>query len=132
MNGLSRILGALGVAALLVASPAIAQPNQGRGPRADRADRVEWRLDMLDRRLDLTDEQRSQLQELMVAQRDEAVAWFDAHPNATRTERMEFRDTHRQAMLEKVEAILTPEQLTEYKELRDTRFNRSPRGRRGR
>jgi hypothetical protein len=45
---------------------------------------------------------------------------------------MEFRDTHRQAMLEKVEAILTPEQLTEYKELRDTRFNRSPRGRRGR
>ncbi|HEX7071984.1 MAG TPA: Spy/CpxP family protein refolding chaperone [Rhodothermales bacterium] len=132
MNRINKIVSSLAVATFLLASPATAQPDQGRGPRADWADRLEWRLDMLEGRLDLTDEQRAQVKDVIEAQHKEAIAWFDAHQDATSSERMEFRETHRAAMLEKLETILTSEQLAEYKELRDSRGDMRPRGRRGR
>lgn len=105
-------------AGLATAAPALAQPNRGGGPGGGPADRMERRLDVLDQRLDLTDAQRDSLATLMAAQRAEALAWFAENEDATRAQRQAFRAEHREAMQQRLEGILTPEQAEELSTMR--------------
>ncbi|HMB92556.1 MAG TPA: Spy/CpxP family protein refolding chaperone [Rhodothermales bacterium] len=60
--------------------------------------------------LDLTDVQRSQLQDLRQAHREAMKAWMDASPNATQEEKRAYRKEQAEAHRSALESILTPEQ----------------------
>jgi len=95
--------------------------RQGRrGPRG-RQDRI-GRNGLSDR-LDLTEDQQTQIRGLIQAQREEMSSWREANPDATRDERMaqlrEQRDETRSAIRD----VLTPEQIERLDELEDETGN---------
>lgn len=98
--------------------------NRGnvRGSRFDRAS-----VTALWEQLDVTDEQRTQLQTLRETHQQEVRAWLQAHPDATREERAAFYQKHWQDGRAELESVLTPEQVQELDALRSQRPNRSPR-----
>ncbi len=94
---------------LALASPAAAQ-RQRNPERFDPAERMDRHLQRLDKVLDLTDAQEAQIREVMAAHREEARAWHEARPEATREERQVFRTEQHEEMRAALEGILTAEQ----------------------
>jgi Spy/CpxP family protein refolding chaperone len=87
----------------------------------------------LGQRLDLTEAQQSQLQEVWTAQREQMRAWLQANPDATREERAAQLSALATRANAAIEDILTPDQLEAYRNLRMQRGERfrDGRGRRG-
>jgi Spy/CpxP family protein refolding chaperone len=74
--------------------------------------------------LDLTDTQKSQLQDLRQAHRTAMKAWMDANPNATREEKRAYHKEQAEAHRSTLENILTPEQQQILEERRAKRQDR--------
>ena len=100
-----------------LASASAAQPHR-EGERPDPEERIERRVGFLDERLDLSDAQEVELRQALTAQLEEARAWTEAHPDATREERRGFLKEQRQEARTSVAALLTPEQRQELRQLR--------------
>lgn len=79
--------------------------------------------------LDLTDQQREQLEAMRQEHRAAVQAWMDANPDATREERREFTKSHREQRQAALDAVLTPEQVEELQSMRQERPRRGSRGR---
>ena len=77
--------------------------------------------------LDLTDTQKSQLQDLRQAHREAMKAWMEANPNATREEKRAYRKEQAEAHRSTLENILTPEQKQLLEERRAERQDRRER-----
>ncbi|MGI9175691.1 MAG: T9SS type A sorting domain-containing protein [Rhodothermales bacterium] len=113
------------------------RPNRGdrpdRGDRSDQGNRRGRRHDgrqgdrtsELVERLDLTEAQQAQLKEIRTTYREAAQAWREANPEATREEKQAYRTEQREAMKAAIEAVLTPEQVTELERLQAERGERS-------
>ncbi len=108
----------------------VERPRGGkfRGARLDGARRSAAGLT---RRLNLTDAQQQQIDTILSSRREEARAWNQAHPDATREERLSFFTEHARGTDAAVEAVLTPEQVEQYRALKSQRQERGgPRGNR--
>ncbi len=109
---------------------AIGQRDRGmqRGDRAMRGARGDGRMaQRVWNQLDLTEDQIEKLQAMRDAHRQERTAWIEKNPNATRQDRMEFMEQHREAGRAELETVLTPEQLEKLNSLRENRPKRGPR-----
>lgn len=132
MQRLTRIPTLLLFAALLLVGPlsqANAQ-NMRRGEQHMNRPSVEERIDRLDARLDLTDEQEEQIARLMESGQKAGRAWHEANPDATREEMHAWRDQHRESMHSAIGALLSDEQRTEWKAMQEM-MGPKHRGQRG-
>lgn len=102
--------------AFFIAAPTLAQP----GP----ADRMDQRLEVLDSRLDLTDEQESQIRQIWSDHRQEMEAWLSENEDATREERRAHFRGRVDEVQGAVKALLTPEQAATYAEFQQRRGDR--------
>lgn len=95
--------------AVWMAAPAAAQRGT-QERRANPEQRVERHVRMLDRQVDLSDEQESQLKELLLAQGAERHAWLEANENASREERRAYFQEQAEATKAAIGSVLTTEQ----------------------
>ena len=108
------------------ASGAFAQDGH-RGQRVSGEERSERMVERLDRKLDLTDAQESQVKELFAAEAADLKAWREANEDASREDRREFMESNRESHQAALEGVLTTEQVAELQEMGPLR----PRARRG-
>ncbi len=107
-----RYLSAL-LVTFIIAAPAFAQQGS--------ADRMDRRLEVLDEKLDLTDDQASQIRQIWEAHRDEMRAWLSENEEATREERREHFRGRADEVQASVRAVLTSDQAAQYAEFRQER-----------
>ena len=84
------------------------------------------RLDRLDQELNLTDAQRAEIEAIMKEQHQAMKAAVDSGEKPAKKDRIAAR----KATVEKIEAVLTPDQLAKFQTMRQEREGR--KGRRGR
>jgi Spy/CpxP family protein refolding chaperone len=129
MNWKQAIARGIAVASLsaIGAVPILAQPGMG-GARDNMnpEERLDRRLDFMDEKLDLSDEQVKEVRGILENAHAEASAWHEDNPEAARKDRRAFRDEHRAATKEAIGNILTDDQKAQFDSLKDGR------GRRGR
>jgi len=89
-------------------------------------------------KLDLTEAQQTQLQEVRQAHREQTQTWMAANPNATREDKQAYFATQQEAMKSALSSILTAEQQQKLQEndtrragRSDTRMQRDRAGKRG-
>ena len=157
MNPRSRLtLTICGLALLVAALPAVGMPpDRGRGPGGGPGFQDGHRLEHLALRLELSDGQREQLNEILAARFDAGFdarrAMFEARRTLEERIHAETLDeaavrqaaaalaaleadaaVRRARHLQELRRILTPEQLAELEEMREDRGRLSRRGPRGR
>lgn len=117
---------------LLTALPVAAQRPSAPPDQGPRAGAPAMNVERLARDLGLSSEQRAQLQELVRTQRAQGQARREQVRGRAEQRRQDMDrmrrelERERSALDAKIEAILTPEQRTKFRELR-----RRPQGRRG-
>lgn len=80
--------------------------------------RFGWDAASLARRLDLTESQRDQIEEIWKEHREAITEWMQAHPQATREERRAFMAEQFEASISRVEGLLNPRQVRALEDLR--------------
>ena len=105
----------IGVGSTLPANAQRQRPDR----HGDPAQRAERYLNFLDEKLDLSDAQEEQIQDVWAEQHEAAQAWREANPDATREERRAYREKQRSETNAAIEALLTPEQTEPYQSLKD-------------
>ena len=111
MGMIACSLGLIGV--LAVGAPAL---GQGRGGGGDPQQRVERQLDMLTEELSLSDEQRTQLEPVLLDTARKIQAAFNSSDGDRDAMRESMRTIHRENQ-KKVAAILDDRQMTRYREI---------------
>ncbi len=120
------------LAALLAATalPAAAQNRPGRNTdQPSQEEMVQRRLDMLDRQLNLTDEQQAQIRTILEESARERESLFN-ESGGDRDRRRETMQRHMQAVNERIKALLDADQQKKYDEVLQNGRDRM-RGRRG-
>lgn len=113
------------VVALLVASFVVpnlrAQDNpdrpEGAPPAAARREQVRDHMMMMAKELGLTEDQKAQMKQIMMKSAEEGKAIRD-DASLSREQKMEKGAALRKSTEEKIDAILTPEQIAKRQELR--------------
>src|SRR5919205_1473854 len=133
-------LGAALATGLVLAPQAGAQseqqgrPDRGgmRGERMDPAQRVERRVNMLTERLNLSTQQQTQVRQILTKESEQMRALFEkAQGGADRESLRPQMQSLREGTERQIEGVLTPQQLTTYRELREKmRQEREQRGER--
>ncbi len=95
-----------------------------RGVMARRSARASGPARML-RSLNLTDDQRARVGEILKAERDAVSAWRESNANAERAERASFMEERKNATREAIREILTDEQKARFDEHAARRTERS-------
>lgn len=95
------------------------------GRRQGRDGRPGVRFEAMADQLNLTEQQQTQFRQIRDEQREKMRAWMQANPNATREERQAYLQQHFSEVDAAVEAILTPEQMEQYRSLKAEQRARS-------
>jgi hypothetical protein len=129
--------GAVLAAGLALAPQAGAQSEQqgrpdrrGRGERMDPAQRIERRLSMLTERLQLSEQQASQVRQILTQEQTQLQAlWQKAQAGADRESLRPEMQSIRQRTEQQIDGVLTEQQRATYRELREQmRKEREQRG----
>ncbi len=131
--------GAVLAAGLAMAPQANAQSEQqgrpdrpGRGERMDPAQRIERRVSMLTERLQLSEQQATQIRQILTDESTQMRALFEKAQGADRESVRPQMQSLREGTEKKIDAILTASQRQKYAELREQmRKEREQRGERG-
>jgi hypothetical protein len=139
MRSMTRLaFGAVLAAGLVLAPQAGAQseqqgrPGRGgqRGERMDPAQRIERRVGMLTERLQLSQPQATEIRQILTQESEQIRAlWEKAQPGGDRESLGPQMKSIREATEKKIEGVLTEQQRTTYRELRERM--RKERGERG-
>lgn len=131
-------LGAAFVAGLVLAPPAGAQseqqgrPDRGgqRGERMDPKQRVERRVGMLTERLQLSEQQATKIRQILTQEQTQMQGlWQKAEGGADRESLRPQLQSIREGTEKQVEGVLSEQQRTTYRELRESmRKQREQRG----
>ena len=98
------------------------RPDRGgmRGERMDPAQRVERRVSMMTERLSLSTEQATQVRQILTKESEQMRALFEnAQGGADRESLRPQMQSLRDSTDKQIEGVLTPDQLTTYRELRE-------------
>lgn len=94
--------------------------DRGRMMReGDRAERMAQRMERFAKELDLTGEQREQIEQLFKEQHETARSWMESNPNATREERHAYMAERMKEGTASLESVLTEEQQEKLRALRE-------------
>jgi Spy/CpxP family protein refolding chaperone len=108
------------------------RPDRGgmRGARMDPAQRIERRVSMMTERLSLSTEQATQVRQILTKESEQMRALFEkAQGGADRESLRPQMQSLRDSTEKQIEGVLTPQQLTSYRELREKmRQEREQRG----
>jgi hypothetical protein len=85
---------------------------------------MDTRVAFLKHRLELSADQTAQIEGLLEAQREQAEAWFDEHPDATREERREFMSSIREETAAAIESKLNDDQSDTFRRTMDRVYDR--------
>jgi periplasmic protein CpxP/Spy len=137
MTSMTRLaFGAVLVAGLALAPEAGAQSEQQgrarpeRGQRMDPAQRLERRVGMLTERLQLSTQQATQIRQILTQEQTDMQALRQkGQGGASRESLRQEMETIRQRTDQQVEGVLTEQQRTKYRELRESM--QKQRGERG-
>ena len=138
MTNMTRLaFGAVLAAGLVLAPQAGAQGEQqgrpdrgGRGERMDPAQRVERRVSMLTERLQLSQQQATQIRQILSQEQTQVQALRQkAQGGADRESLRPEMQSIRQRTEQQIDGVLTAQQRATYRELRDSM--RKERGQRG-
>ena len=140
MKSMTRLtFGAVLAAGLVLAPQAGAQSEQQgrpgrpeRGQRMDPQQRVERRISMLTERLQLSQQQATQLRQILTEEQTQLQPlWQRAEAGADRESLRPEMKAIRQRTEQRIEGVLTEQQRTTYRELRESmRKERGEGGRR--
>jgi hypothetical protein len=128
MKSMTRLaLGAVLAAGLVMAPAAGAQSEQQgrtrpeRGERIDPAQRIERRVAMLTERLQLSTEQATRVRQILTQEQTEMRAlWQKAEGGASRESLRPEMKSLRDRTEQQIEGVLSEQQRTTYRELRET------------
>jgi spermidine/putrescine-binding protein len=137
MKSMTRLaFGAVLAAGLVMAPAAGAQSGQqgrtrpDRGERMDPAQRIERRVGMMTERLQLSTEQATRIRQILTQEQTEMRAlWQKAEGDASRESLRPEMKALRERTEQQIEGVLSEQQRTTYRELRETM--RKQRGERG-
>jgi Spy/CpxP family protein refolding chaperone len=137
MKSMTRLaFGAVLAAGLVLAPQAGAQSEQQgrpdrreRGERMDPAQRIERRVGMLTERLQLSQPQATQIRQILTQESDQTRALWEKAPGADRESLRPQMQSIREGTEKQIEGVLTEQQRTKYRELRESM--RKERGQRG-
>ena len=94
--------------------------DDGRGMRGDAG----MFMNRIADQLELTDAQRTDVQNILESHHAEGSAWRDAHPDATREQMMAYHEGHFAQLKTELGQILTPEQIEQFEKLHEQRRDR--------
>jgi hypothetical protein len=137
MKSMTRLaFGAVLAAGLVLAPRAGAQSEQQgrgrpeRGQRMDPAQRIERRVGVMTERLQLSQQQTTQIRQILTKENDQMRAlWEKAQGGADRESLRPQMQSIREGTEKQIEGVLTEQQRTTYRELRESM--RRERGERG-
>ena len=135
----SLAFGAVLAAGLVLAPQAGAQseqqgrPDRGRGERMDPAQRIERRVSTLTERLQLSQQQATQIRQILTDESTQMRALFEkAQAGADRESLRPQMQSLREGTEKKIDAVLNAQQRATYAQLREEmRKRREERGERG-
>lgn len=128
MTSMTRLaFGAVFAAGLVLAPQAGAQseqqgrPDRGgqRGERMDPAQRIERRVGMLTERLQLSQQQATQIRQILTQESEQTRALWEKAQGADRESLRPQIQSIREGTEKKIEGVLTAQQRTTYGELRE-------------
>lgn len=90
-----------------------------RNGRSVRNGQMRGQLQRFAQELNLTDQQKDQLKQLVSEQREQMQTWRKDHPDASREERRAFMQDNLKQLDARIESVLTPDQVQKYHTLRD-------------
>jgi hypothetical protein len=139
MTSMTRLaFGAVLAAGLVLAPQAGAQSEQQgrsrpeRGQRMDPAQRIERRVGMMTERLQLSQPQATQIRQILTEEHAQVQALRQTvEPGANREAARPQMQAIREGTEKKIDAVLTEQQRTTYRELRESMRKQRGQGRRG-
>jgi hypothetical protein len=140
MTSMTRLaFGAVLAAGLVLAPQAGAQseqqgrPDRGgqRGERMDPAQRIQRRVGMLTERLQLSQQQATQIRQILTQESEQTRALWEKAPGADRESARPQMKAIRAGTEKKIDGVLTEQQRATYRELRESMRKRRGEERRG-